>query len=117
MWERRRASPPCLVMRQFDPGHALVRATCSLLCHCAFVRPRQALERAKLEEAGGKAEDKKGRPTGKAWFLQQEAAHIEVRMSNRCPHTRPSPQLLPATWLCWLYRAGKGPAVGADHPH
>ncbi|KAL4426114.1 hypothetical protein ABPG77_002700 [Micractinium sp. CCAP 211/92] len=37
-----------------------------------------ALERAKLEEAGGKAEDRKGRPTGKAWFLQQEAAHIEV---------------------------------------
>ncbi|KAL4452160.1 hypothetical protein ABPG75_007822 [Micractinium tetrahymenae] len=38
----------------------------------------QALERAKLDEAAGKAEDKKGRLTGKAWFLQQEAAHIEV---------------------------------------
>lgn len=36
----------------------------------------QALERAKLE--GDKAEDKKGRPTGKQWFLQQEAAHLEV---------------------------------------
>lgn len=39
----------------------------------------QALEKAKLEEAAGKSEDKKGRLTGKAWFLQQEAAHIEVR--------------------------------------
>lgn len=37
-----------------------------------------ALEKAKLEEAAGKSEDKKGRLTGKAWFLQQEAAHIEV---------------------------------------
>ena len=36
----------------------------------------QALERAKLD--GGKGEDKSGRPNGKQWFLQQEAAHIEV---------------------------------------
>ncbi|PSC71022.1 RWD domain-containing 1 [Micractinium conductrix] len=36
----------------------------------------QALERAKLD--GGKGEDKSGRPNGKQWFLQQEAAHIEI---------------------------------------
>ena len=38
----------------------------------------QALERAKLEgkDAG---EERKGRLTGKQWFLQQEAQHIEVR--------------------------------------
>ncbi|GAB4819086.1 hypothetical protein N2152v2_006132 [Parachlorella kessleri] len=36
----------------------------------------QALERAKLQ--GGEAADKRGRLTGKQWFLQQEAMHREV---------------------------------------
>jgi len=35
------------------------------------------LQRAKLE--GDKSEDRKNRLTGKQWFLQQEAQHIEVR--------------------------------------
>lgn len=38
-----------------------------------------ALQRAKLE--GEKSEDKK-RLTGKQWFLQQEAQHIEVRSAG-----------------------------------
>jgi hypothetical protein len=36
----------------------------------------QALERAKLED--GRSEERKGRLTGKQWFLQQEAQHLEV---------------------------------------
>lgn len=45
----------------------------------------QAAARAKVE--GGKEEDKK-RPTGKQWFLQQEAAHIEVRARAPGPEPR-----------------------------
>lgn len=40
-----------------------------------------ALQRAKLE--GEKIEDRKNRLTGKQWFLQQEAQHIEVGAAGR----------------------------------
>lgn len=67
----------------------------------------QALERAKLED--GKAEEKKNRLTGKQWFLQQEAAHLEVRRPSMVGAPRARAAELGAGQLdSWLQWGGKG---------
>ncbi len=60
-------------------AHCILHTAFAIFCPQWKARfdAEMTLQRAKLER--DKSEDRKNRLTGKQWFLQQEAQHIEVR--------------------------------------